>query len=489
MANVIYVNPFGNNGGNGGGDINIATEVEKNNHNAVESDAVYRYINNRSEAFGRFWNESNATPVAAGYIGSIDKGRDFINWLELGRYLVTDDRRFTKLDPADSNKYKAGGAVVLDGTMGQLMWCWCDMYYGTWQETINNSVYTYEVISKQPTFEGHTLRKIPRGGTSWLGAGVWEASTGKLCSLISNDADYRGGGGSALDPTVKTLLSADMPQCSMLGMPRTQKSTTAFGTAARLRGEGWEANWFVAEFVVSMLERLYFGNRHIQAARTTGTDTNGLPTGGLGSGVTGIASTVWNEFNGYYPLIPNSFSVLDSDGNNVGDFTGVKNYAVKDKDGNVVYETPVPFFAGLMNPSYGHLWRCVRGLIIDIATEGTSDVYVTPSMSAAYDHKTVADKLFAGNMARSSGYITELILDRFAGIPAKVGGTSSTRYPDYLYTDPSTYNGLRVRLAGGGAAHGAFAGSAYSTTYNAASYATAYLSAPLCVFAEDPIVS
>lgn len=488
MSEAININPF-NGGGGGGGSITVANNVEKDNYNPVSSDAVYRYVNNRLEAFGRYWIEENSTPVAAGYIGSAERGRDFIKWLELGRYLVTDDRIFKKLWAGNSQKYDngsiMGGAAALDGTEGQCMWCWCQFYYGYWEEELNNQHYTFEVVSKNPLFEGHRLIPIPRGGVSWLSAGVWDATTGKLCSLISDDANYRGGSGSALSAATYTSLDNTMKQLTMLGMPRTEKSTTQFGAAARLRGEGWEANWFVAEAVVEILMRLYFGNRNIQAAFDATSDSVALHRGGLGSGVTNMPD--WQHYNGYHPLIPNEFSILDADNNDIGDFTGVKNYAILNKDSKTVYSAPVPFFAGLMNP-FGHLYKGVRGLIIDIAENGTSDVYIAPSMADTYDATTVADKVLAGHMARTSGYAKKLILNKLAMLPAQVGASVSTYYADYLYTDPANYHGLKVRLAGGRAAAGTPAGAAYSYTDSAASHSAATLSAPLCVFAEDPVV-
>ena len=488
MSEAININPF-NGGGGGGGSITVANNVEKDNYNPVSSDAVYRYVNNRLEAFGRYWIEENSTPVAAGYIGSAERGRDFIKWLELGRYLVTDDRIFKKLWAGNSQKYDngsiMGGAAALDGTEGQCMWCWCQFYYGYWEEELNNQHYTFEVVSKNPLFEGHRLIPIPRGGVSWLSAGVWDATTGKLCSLISDDANYRGGSGSALSAATYTSLDNTMKQLTMLGMPRTEKSTTQFGAAARLRGEGWEANWFVAEAVVEILMRLYFGNRNIQAAFDATSDSVALHRGGLGSGVTNMPD--WQHYNGYHPLIPNEFSILDADNNDIGDFTGVKNYAILNKDSKTVYSAPVPFFAGLMNP-FGHLYKGVRGLIIDIAENGTSDVYIAPSMADTYDATTVADKVLAGHMARTSGYAKKLILNKLAMLPAQVGASVSTYYADYLYTDPANYHGLKVRLAGGSATAGASAGAAYSNANRAASHSAATLSAPLCVFAEDPVV-
>lgn len=49
---------------------------------------------------GRYWDETNSTPVAAGYYGSLAALKELPKKLGLGRYLVTDDRVRRKLDPA-----------------------------------------------------------------------------------------------------------------------------------------------------------------------------------------------------------------------------------------------------------------------------------------------------------------------------------------------------------------------------------------------------
>lgn len=487
-ANVVNVNPFNGSGGGGGGvsDYPDLTNKPKINGTTLLGNMTPEQLGLEpasKAAFGRYWNESLSQSKATGFFGNLEFGKQLVNNLGLGRYLVTDDRRFTKLKASKSTEDVDGRTVALDGTQGQCIWGWLKHYYGNWQEVINGNTYTYEVVSLLPSYKGHKLIEIPRGGVSWLSAAVWDAAGGKLCSLISDDANYRGGGGSALSTTTYSPLDADMPQCSMLGMPRTQKSLSAFSTAARLRGTGWEANWFVARAVVEYLMRIYFGNRNSQAAFNSSDDADGLPQGGLGAGVADMPH--WDTFNGYYPLIPNAFSIKDADDNDIGDFTGVKTYVIKNKDNETVYSAPVPFFAGLMNP-FGHLYQFVNGVIIDIAAEGTSDIYVTPSMAAAVDQSTVADKLFAGHMARTSGYIKKLILNRLCGLPSEVGGSASTYYADYLYTSPASYNGKKVRLAGGLAYYGTHAGASYSCTYYSASASIAAVSAPLCVFSDDP---
>lgn len=490
MAEVVNINPF-NGGGGGGGttDYTDLTNKPKINNVILQGNKTAQDLSlepSLSVCFGRYWNESFSQSKASGYFGSLDFGRHLIENLGLGRYLVTDDRRFTKLSPSNSTEDVDGRPVALDGTQGQCIWGWRKHYYGSWKEEVNGDTYTYEIVSLLPAYKGHKLIEIPRGGVSWLNAGVWDNAGGKLCSLISDDANYRGGGGSSLSTTTYPQLDADLPQCSFLGMPRTLINLNVFSAAARLRGTGWEANWFVARFVMEALMRIYFGDRNSQAKFNSNADSDGLPQGGLGAVATGWTNSSWNSYNGLYPLIPNVFSIKDDEGNNIGDFTGQKTYAVKDKDGQTVYSAKVPFFAGLMNP-FGHIYQYVNGLIIDTEAKGASKIYVTPSMYAEYHSDRVSDKLFAGNMTRSSGWVKELVLDKLAGIPSKVGGSSSTYYSDILNTTIDN-PGLNVRFAGGIMSGGVEAGISSSQISRPATYRNINITAPLCVFSDDPII-
>ena len=73
-------------------------------------------------------------------------------------------------------------------------------------------------------------------------------------------------------------------------------------------------------------------------------------------------------------------------------------------------------------------------------------------------------------------------------MPTEVGGSASTYYPDYFYTNAKTSKGLRVRAAGGGAHGGTLAGAFCTLSNLAASSANALYSSPLCYFEEDPII-
>ena len=421
---------------------------------------------------GRYWIVDNSTPIAAGYYGSLHALKNLPAKLGLGRYLVQDDRTRRKLDPADSTRFEDGSPAKLDGTQGQCMWCWNAHYYTTFIEG-NKHV---EAITFAP-IEGKKSVFVPEGGTSWLSAGVIDRTNNKLCSLISNDPQYRGGGGVTLSTTIP---AADAPQKTMLGMAATLTTNTDFGVYARKRGEGWEASWFVSRAVVEYTTRIILGNRNIQTEYDPTLDEDGLMRGGLGNGATNFTATLWSQYNNYSPLIPNNVCLSNGDG------TGVEDYSITRADGTCVHTFAVPMFFGLVNP-FGHLWSDTRGLLID-AQENTSRAYIAGSMYAEFDNTTAAGKLLAAEMPVVEDWIKKVSMNGLCSMPTELGGSPTTYYGDYYYRSSSSF-GLCVRLAGGSANYGRNAGSVATYMTLSVSDKTANVSAPLCYFTEDPIMT
>ena len=423
---------------------------------------------------GRVWNEDNGTPKAESYYGSVKALRDLPKRLGLGRYLVKDDRTRRKLDPNDSTKYLDGTPAALDGTDGQCMWCWNGFYANVWHE---GSRLIKAVTFDRPVGNDISIW-IPAGGISWLGAGVMDRTEQKLCSVISDDERYRGGSGTALDASKYSKAPADSPQITMLGMPATNISTTNFGTYARKRREGWEANWFVARFVVEFLFEIIMGTENSQEAFNSNKDANGLYKGGLGTGVTDMPD--WGGYNGYYPLIPTSVGL------EAGDGVCLVEYTLPDASGGTYKTFNVPVFFGLVGAGFGNLWQWTRGLIMDAGDK--SLVYVTPSMYADYDPNTVTDKILVAECPQKEGYIKRKSYQGLCCMPTEVGGTPTTRFGDYFGTNAATSKGLRVRAAGGYAYSGTNAGASFTFANYTATLASANCSAPLCYFEEDPVI-
>ena len=420
---------------------------------------------------GRYWDETQGTPTAAGYYGSLQALKELPAKLGLGRYLVTDDRKRRKLDAADSTRFADGSPAKLDGSMGQCMWCWNAHYFTTWMEGNNRIL----AVTFQP-IKGKNSLYIPAGGISWIDAGVMDRTDLKLCSVISTDERYRGGGGSVLGDNYP--LAADAPQKTMLGMPATAISTTNFGMYARKRGEGWEANWFVARAVVEYLFEIIMGTRNSQAAFNASLDANGLRQGGFGAGVTNMPD--WGGYNGYYPLIPTNVGL------EMGDGVGLVDYSITNADGVSVYQCQVPVFFGLVNAGFGHLWRWVRGLTISQTAGEKTEVYVSASMYADFNPNSVEGMLKVAECPQKEGYIKKKSYEGLCCMPTEVGGSASTYYCDHFWTNAATQTGLRVRAAGGRASDGTYAGASNAGAYYTAADASAYCSSPLCFFEEDP---
>ena len=437
---------------------------------------------------GRVWNEDNGTPKAESYYGSVKALRDLPKRLGLGRYIVKDDRTRRKLDPNDSTKYLDDGSTAnLDGRDGQCMWCWEGFYANIWHE---GSRLIKAVTFDRPVGNDISIW-IPAGGISWLGAGVIDRGEApytdktkwKLCSVINNSEQFRGGGGTALDASkFSKAPSAESPQITMLGMPATVISTTNFGNYARKRGEGWEANWFVARFVVEFLFEIIMGTENSQEAFNANKDANGLYQGGFGTGVTDMPD--WGNYNGSYPVIPTSVGLEAGDGVCLVEYKLPQTNGV----GGDTYKTfNVQVFFGLVGAGYGHLWQWVRGLIMN-AGEEQSLVYVAPSMYAAYDPNIVTDKIMVAECPRASGWIMRKSYKGLCCMPTEIGGSPTLRYSDQFYTSAETSKGLRVRAAGGNAHSGTGAGASGAGAANAATDASANCSAPLCYFEEDPLI-
>lgn len=432
---------------------------------------------------GRAWNEDNGTSKAESYYGSVKALRDLPKRLGLGRYLVKDDRTRRKLDPNDSTKYLDGTPDKLDGTEGQCMWCWNGFYANIWHEGSR--------LIKAVTFDGPVGNDIsiwiPAGGISWLGAGVIDRGDApytdktkwKLCSLISEDERYRGGGGTALDASKYSKSPADTtPQITMLGMPATNISTTDFGTYARKRGEGWEANWFVARFVVEFLFEVIMGTENSQEAFNNLKDADGLYNGGFGAGVTNMPE--WQNYNGSYPVIPTSVGL------EAGDGVCLVEYNLPDASGGTYHTFNVPVFFGLVGAGYGMGLRWVRGLIIDVGAE-KSLVYVTKSMYDTYYPDRVDDKILVAECTRESGYITRKSYRGLCCIPTEAGGSNNIRYSDTIFTTPSS-KGIRVRSAGGSPGGDTQAGISNTYIHNTAVFNSTGSTSPLCYFTADPII-
>lgn len=263
---------------------------------------------------------------------------------------------------------------------------------------------------------------------------------------------------------------------SLLGCPVTNLTRDQFRQAARKRGSGWEMYTYNAHKILFWLFAVEYATLDSQKPFNAQKDANGFAQGGLGPGPTQM--TDWTNFNKINPLIPCGYT------NEFGNGSGEKAYVVKNASGGTHATLMANRYRGIENP-FGHIWKYTDGANIQVTTgdAGLSILWTTDDPSNFSDTSyTGYDK--KGNICRTNGYAKKMLLGEDGDIVAtEVGGSSSTYWCDYYYTNTSA-NRMQVVLVGGRADNGSYAGLACVDTGIAPSAANRNLGSRLCFFPE-----
>lgn len=279
--------------------------------------------------------------------------------------------------------------------------------------------------------------------------------------------EYRGGDNTAeWDGTYRSLL----------GRPVTNLTRDQFRQAARKRGSGWEMYTYNAHKILFWLFAVEYATLDSQKPFNAQKDANGFAQGGLGPGPTQM--TDWTNFNNVNPLIPCGYT------NEFGNGSGEKAYVVKNASGGTHATLKANRYRGIENP-FGHIWKYTDGANIQVTTgdAGLSVLWTTDDPSNFSDTSyTGYDK--KGNICRTNGYAKKMLLGEDGDIVAtEVGGSSSTYWCDYYYTNTSA-NRMQVVLVGGSAGNGSAAGLASVDSGSAPSAAYRNAGSHLCFFPE-----
>lgn len=279
--------------------------------------------------------------------------------------------------------------------------------------------------------------------------------------------EYRGGDNTAeWDGTYRSLL----------GRPVTNLTRDQFRQAARKRGSGWEMYTYNAHKILFWLFAVEYATLDSQKPFNAQKDANGFAQGGLGPGPTQM--TDWTNFNNANPLIPCGYT------NEFGNGSGEKAYVVKNASGGTHATLMANRYRGIENP-FGHIWKYTDGANIQVTTgdAGLSILWTTDDPSNFSDTSyTGYDK--KGNICRTNGYAKKMLLGEDGDIVAtEVGGSSSTYWCDYYYTNTSA-NRMQVVLVGGSAGNGSAAGLASVDSGSAPSAAYRNAGSRLCFFPE-----
>ncbi len=378
--------------------------------------------------------------------------------------LLDDDGKVVEyLDPKDWT------GQTRDGSRGQVM-DEIPMHYRRFETDGSKR----RVILSEFPLPGY--HQVPLSYVSAYEASV-QRSTTKLCSVVNDSPDFRGGNNeTAYDGTYRTLL----------GRPATLISLNNSRAYARKRKNSsteWNCMTYGMQKTLYWLFVVEYATLNTQAAFTAEPTVEGFKQGGLGVGVTTFGAD-WKIFNVNNPFVPCGHT--DSLGND----TGVVPYTASNENGSLTKTFDVPRYRGIENP-FGHIWQWTDGINVRISPteanggDNVSKVFICEDPSKFKDNGYDGYS-HIGNAARNEGYIKEIIFGEGGEIiPLQsIGGGSSTYFCDYNYTNIPEAELLRGVLFGGNASHGDKCGFVYSHIANSPSYSDTLFGTRLCFIPE-----
>lgn len=409
-------------------------------------------------AYGVEWDTASSSPDGV-RVGNMQLHRELPVQSKMRRCLLDRDGGVKEyLD----NELSWGGSYLDYAVMTEIPEHWYKLYF--------NGTKFRKMLSEIP-LPGY--KHVDKFYISTYEARMYRTDN-LLCSAAGasklsdpNSTNFRGGDNTAeWDDTYRSLL----------GRPVTNLTRDQFRQAARKRGSGWEMYTYNAHKILFWLFAVEYATLDSQKPFNAQKDANGFAQGGLGPGPTQM--TDWTNFNNANPLIPCGYT------NEFGNGSGEKAYVVKNASGGTHATLMANRYRGIENP-FGHIWKYTDGANIQVTTgdSGLSILWTTDDPSNFSDTSyTGYDK--KGNICRTNGYAKKMLLGEDGDIVAtEVGGSSSTYWCDYYYTNTSA-NRMQVVRVGGGADDGSHAGLASVYTHSAPSAAYRNLGSRLCFFPE-----
>ena len=313
------------------------------------------------------------------------------------------------ISSSDYTKYEDGTTV--------------DYSDATYQYQVEIPEYRFDAYSyNDGTVTKHLLKLYPYGSNGTLSRKVYvgaveattddadtNAVTKKMYSTCSNDAKYNN------------------------GFPKTNLKRDDFRTRAKNRGNGWSQQYWDAYMAVVRLYVVEYCNFNSQADYNSNTTEDGFKQGGLGIGVSGVNSTLWNNYNSDNPFVP--CGVTNSLGNN----TGVISYT-----DSTLGTVNISSYRGIENP-FGHIWKWIDGININ-ESSGTITVYTCNEPSKFADDTSSNYTARVSFAKPSNGFISAFNWDSNGDfIPTATGGTDKSCLYDYSYWN----TGWRALVCGG----------------------------------------
>lgn len=405
-------------------------------------------------AYGVEWDTASSSPDGV-RVGNMQLHRELPIQSKI-RGVILDNKGGIKSYLNNSNWGNINTEYLTESVMTEIPEHWYKLYqYGT----------KFRMMLSAIPLPGYS--HINQFYISSFESGIDRSSSTLISSygVGSTNVNKRGGDNTAeWDSTYRSLL----------GCPVTNLTRDQFRQAARKRGSGWEMYTYNAHKILFWLFAVEYATLDSQKPFNAQKDANGFAQGGLGPGL--MQMTDWTNFNNTNPLIPCGYT------NEFGNGSGEKAYVVKNASGGTHATLMANRYRGIENP-FGHIWKHTDGANIQVTTgdAGLSILWTTDDPSNFSDTSyTGYDK--KGNICRTNGYAKKMLLGEDGDIVAtEVGGSSSTYWCDYYYTNTSA-NRMQVVLVGGNADTGSGAGLANVHTNTEPSVATRHIGSRLCFF-------
>lgn len=412
--------------------------------------------------YGIEWDTTVSNPIPT-RIGKMELHASVPIQSKMRRCLLKDDGTVNYYCHAnDSSKRDNGAAADLTGADGMFMTELPQAYMRF--ETDGNK---NRALMSEYALPGFTLW---RKDYVSVDEACLQRSTNTLAAVVNTTADYRGGTNNQ---------SYDDTDHSLLGKPVTGISLTTFRDFARKRGSTeWNCYLYQTHKKLWWFFAIEYCNFNCQASFNAALTSEGYHQGGLGNGVTTVNGTQWGNMNGYNPFVPCGYTL------SLGNHTGVADFTMPGSYGATL-TVSVPSYRGVTNP-FGHIWKWTDGClcIIQSDVDGGKSLFYVCDDPASFASSLSDNYQLRGELPRTEGYVKAMMLGEYGEImPLTVGGSSTTYFCDYFYTNiPSSGSAVRGVLFGGCAGSGTMAGFAYADTHDAPSNTSANIGSRLCFY-------
>ena len=367
---------------------------------------------NQSLYYGITWNEATdvytRTGLTAGQTLGVTLPSNYLPIQSLiHRVLMTDAGVKTYLSDTNTSQYVNGTtADIVSGNSGQVL-TEIPLFYS--KHTYTGSTHEWDI--SQYNLTGFSIDQSFYANGAYrpfiyIGAyegSMWDATTSALVasgSITSN------------------MYAAGDKLSSLSGTyPKTNELRSEYRSMAASRGSGWRQQSWDMVSAVQLLYLTEYANFNSQAT--------------IGMGRTELSGRGWS-----------ADSYIGQTGKSNAKGNGTFSVGGNTNDAYMTYR-------GIEN-FYGNVWKFVDGININ------DHVPYISNTDTQFADDTATNYVSAGvTMGAGSGFIATLSNSGRGFFPASVGGSSSTKVPDYYYQAA----GWRVALLGGRADNGAYAGA------------------------------